>query len=244
MHSSFYERVVPPQFSAPDDDRLMWSLCQKFAVEGNTDEEPNGHYYLTPKGMERVAREVITTHFGWTGSKREMYLRDNLPKVWAYHDILNEGFVDVAKGPVILKSLLGSTELNNGLQLQVGEENMPAAKQSPLSLHQYRPDPELQPWAAKPSAAELNKKKSKIDKAFSPQKGAHFGYERVVPPQYAQASDDRLMHSLITQYALEGNTGGQPNGHFYMTRDASMRACDEVVDTHYGFKGQQKHQMV
>jgi len=57
-----------------------------------------------------------------------MFLRDNLPKVWAYHDVLNEGFVDVAKGPVILKSLIGNVELNNGLQLQVAEENMPSDK--------------------------------------------------------------------------------------------------------------------
>jgi len=59
--------VAPPQFQNSDDDRLMWSLCQKFAIEGNTDENPNGHFYLTPKGIERVAREVIGTHYGWTG---------------------------------------------------------------------------------------------------------------------------------------------------------------------------------
>lgn len=106
----------------------MWSLCEKFAVEGNTDEKPNGHFYLTPKGMERVAREVIQTHYGWYGEKRERYLRDNLPRIWAYHDILNEGFVDVAKGPVILKSLIGNEVLNNGLQLQVGEENIPSER--------------------------------------------------------------------------------------------------------------------
>ena len=85
---------------------------------------PNGHFYMTPSGMERVAREVITTHYGWTGNKREFFLRDNLPRIWAYHDVLNEGFVDVAKGPVILKSLIGDVDLNNGLQLQVAEENI------------------------------------------------------------------------------------------------------------------------
>jgi hypothetical protein len=86
-----------------------------YSIEGNTDDKPNGHFYLTPSGMEKVAREVITTHFGWSGNKREFYLRDNLPRIWAYHDILSEGFVDVAKGPVILKTLLGDVELNNGL---------------------------------------------------------------------------------------------------------------------------------
>lgn len=48
----------------------MWSLIMKYAVEGNLANEPNGHFYLTPKGMESVAREVIGTHFGWTGNKK------------------------------------------------------------------------------------------------------------------------------------------------------------------------------
>lgn len=45
------------------------------------------------------------------------------------------------------------------------------------------------------------------------------------------------MHSLISKYALEGNTGGKPNGHFYMTKDATSRVTDEVVNTHLGFNG-------
>jgi hypothetical protein len=113
--SAFYERVVPANYDGKDDDRLMWSLIEKFAVEGNTEGTPNGHFYLTPKGLEKVAREVITVHYGWNGNKREFFLRDNLPKLWAYHDILNEGFIDVQKGPVLLKSLLGDVELNNKL---------------------------------------------------------------------------------------------------------------------------------
>ena len=115
--SSFYNRKTPEHFSTTADDRLMWSIIQKFSVEGNTNGSPNGHFYLTPKGMEQVAREVVQTHYGWTGNKREFYLRDNLPRIWAYHDILNEGFVDASNGPVILKSLIGDAELNNGLQL-------------------------------------------------------------------------------------------------------------------------------
>lgn len=219
----------------------MWSLIKQYAVEGNTNDEPNGHFYLTAKGMENVAREVISTHYGWSGNKREFFLRDNLPKLWAHHDVLNEGFIDVAKGPVILKSLVGDVELNNGLQLQVGEDNM---RSEPVqALSQYRPNPVQSPWAEKPEPALL-KTPSKIENAFAVPLNGHASYTRVIPQQFQESSDDRLMWSLISQYALEGNTNGQPNGHFYMTKELTEKACDEVISTHYKFEGQKKHQMV
>lgn len=65
-----------------------------------------------------------------------------------------------------------------------------------------------------------------------------------MPPHYANSGDDRLMNSLITTYALEGNTDGKPNGHFYMTKSGTKKACDEVIDTHYGFRGGKKQQAV
>jgi len=52
------------------------------------------------------------------------------------------------------------------------------------------------------------------------------------------------MHSLITQYALEGRTDGKPNGHFYMTKDLIEKATDEVVGTHYKYDGDKKNQKV
>ena len=245
IDSAYYNRVVPQIFGGKEDDRLMWSLIMQYAVEGNTKDHPNGHFYLTARGMESVAREVITTHYGWTGNKREFFLRDNLPKLWAYHDVLNEGFIDVAKGAVILKSLVGDVELNNGLQLQVGEDNMQGEARHPAqSLSQFRPNPIQSPWAVKPDPVDLNKKPSKIEKAFTVQEHGHPYYNRVVPLHFQGPNDDRLMHSLITQYALEGNTNGQPNGHFYMTKELTEKACDEVIGTHYQFDGDKKHKMV
>lgn len=61
-----------------------------------------------------------------------------------------------------------------------------------------------------------------------------------MPQHFAEGADDLLMRSLITKYALEGNTDDKPNGHFYVTKSAAAEACDEVVDTHFGYKGQKK----
>lgn len=69
--TSFYERNVPENFSAGSDDLLMKSLLTKYTLEGRTNDQPNGQFYLTKKDAERVAKEVVGTHFGWKGDKRD-----------------------------------------------------------------------------------------------------------------------------------------------------------------------------
>jgi hypothetical protein len=77
----------------------------------------------------------------------------------------------------------------------------------------FRPDPVQSPWSVK---AE-EKKTTKITDGFSAFV-EYEGYERTVPAIYDTEGDDRLMHSLIKNYATEGNTGGVGNGKFYLTR--------------------------
>lgn len=87
-------------------------------------------------------------------------------------------------------------------------------------------------------------KPSKIDNAYTPNSHTVEEYEREVPERFSEVKDDRLMHSLITKYSLEGRTDDKPNGHFYMTKDAMQKATDEVIGTHYQFSGQRKENMV
>ena len=77
---------------------------------------------MTKDGAESVAKEVIGTHFGWTGDKKDEYVKEKIGEYWPNHDVLNEGFIPVAKGPVLLKSVVGEVELNNKLQLQTKED--------------------------------------------------------------------------------------------------------------------------
>lgn len=37
-------------------------------------------------------------------------------------------------------------------------------------------------------------------------------YDRVIPKRFTAEGDDRLMNSLISAYAIEGNDEGTPNG--------------------------------
>jgi len=45
------------------------------------------------------------------------------------------------------------------------------------------------------------------------------------------------MRSLISKYALEGQTAGKPNGNFYLNRKGFDEVAKEVVKTHLGRVG-------
>jgi hypothetical protein len=57
-----YDRKVPEIYTGAGDDKLMESLIQKYAVEGNTNGVPNGEFFMTRTGLNAVAKEVIGTH--------------------------------------------------------------------------------------------------------------------------------------------------------------------------------------
>ena len=58
-------------------------------------------------------------------------------------------------------------------------------------------------------------------------------YERVLPVQFADSSDDLFMRSMIMNYAREGkNEDGSPNGVFTMTEAQTRGASAEVLGTH------------
>jgi len=78
-------------FTAEGDDRLMNSLISKYSVEGNSDGQPNGNFMLDLPGAYAVSHEVVGTHFGFTGSKRDSYVADRLPAIWSNIDVNGDG---------------------------------------------------------------------------------------------------------------------------------------------------------
>ena len=98
----------------------------------------------------------------------------------------------------------------------------------------FRPNPVQSPWAATPAPAAP----TKIDGGFKSWMVGHKpDYERITPDVYGTEADDRLMNSLISKYATEGNTAGAPNGKFYLERKDAMDVASEVAETHLGLKG-------
>ena len=99
----------------------------------------------------------------------------------------------------------------------------------------FRPDPSRSPWAIKADPAP----KSPITGAFEPWESGSGYYDRVVPDRFSEGSDDLLMRSLITTYALEGKgEDGQPNGKFFLRYKDGEKVATEVIQTHLGYTGE------
>lgn len=45
-----------------------------------------------------------------------------MPDIWKNIDVNNDGVIDVQKGAVMLRMLVGDSEVANGLQLQTNED--------------------------------------------------------------------------------------------------------------------------
>lgn len=74
-----------------------------------------------------------------SGEALDAYANSKVPKLWAHFDVLNEGFLDVAKVPSLLKMLVGEVEVNNALTVQLDSS----------SDLMYRPNIVQSPWAEK-----------------------------------------------------------------------------------------------
>jgi hypothetical protein len=78
----------------------------------------------------------------------------------------------------------------------------------------FRPNGKQSPWSAKAPDAPSGIVKTGYQPA---DKGAIF-YNRVIPSNFSQDSDDKLMRSLISKYAIEGRTDDLPNGTFVLSK--------------------------
>ena len=60
------------------------------------------------------------------------------------------------------------------------------------------------------------------------------GYSRVVPVQYREMRDDRLMNSMVGKYAREAVVEGRMTGHMFLNEADARAASDEVIANHKG----------
>lgn len=71
---------------------------------------------MTKDLTHQAANEVVETHLGFHGEKRDSYIGERLDALWNHHDVLHEGFIEVDKAAVLLRSLIGEVESQIGLQ--------------------------------------------------------------------------------------------------------------------------------
>ena len=58
------------------------------------------------------------------------------------------------------------------------------------------------------------------------------GYHRIVPNQYREMRDDRLMNSLISNYAREVKRDGRLTGQMFLNKEDAKSVADEVEKSH------------
>jgi hypothetical protein len=92
----------------------MRSLIKTYAIE-NRDKagNPSGDFILDRKGAQKVAEEVVGTHFQFTGDAKFDFLKSKFPALWKHYDVNDQGFLVVSKMPQFLKQLIGDVEVNN-----------------------------------------------------------------------------------------------------------------------------------
>jgi hypothetical protein len=61
------------------------------------------------------------------------------------------------------------------------------------------------------------------------------GYKRDMPERFTAERDDRLMNSMIKNYAREITNDGAKTGHFFLNHDDALAASQEVTETHMGW---------
>ena len=69
----------------------MNSLISRYSIEGNDNGTPTGNFSLDLAGAYSVSNEVVGTHFGFTGAKRDSYVQERLPAIWANIDVNKTG---------------------------------------------------------------------------------------------------------------------------------------------------------
>ena len=111
-----YMRDIPDRFETESDDRLMHSMYNQYATEGQKNGLPDGNFWLTEADARRAALEVVGTHLHLKGKDAESYVQGLFPALWQRFDVNEEGKIEIDRAPVFLRQICGNAEACVGLQ--------------------------------------------------------------------------------------------------------------------------------
>jgi len=116
-----YTRLIPTEFVAERDDRLMHSLVTKYAREVVKNGKNTGELFCNKADALAVSTEVVGTHLGYKGDKAKAYLNGEgddeenaiFNNTWNHFDVNKDGLIEVERMPQFLRFILGnSLEVN------------------------------------------------------------------------------------------------------------------------------------
>ena len=111
-----YMRDIPDRFETESDDRLMHSMYNQYATEGQKDGLPDGNFWLTKADAKRASMEVVGTHLHLKGKDAETYVNGIFPALWDRYDVNEDGKIEIDRSPVFLRQVCGSAEACVALQ--------------------------------------------------------------------------------------------------------------------------------
>jgi hypothetical protein len=111
---------VPGNFAAGNDksDMLMNSLISEYSIEGRDKKTntPNGHYYIDKHGMETVSRAAMKQNLDDVKENGlDKLVADRFPSLWEKADVNKDGFVEVERAPMFVRTMVGEVEAGEGL---------------------------------------------------------------------------------------------------------------------------------
>ena len=77
-----YMRDIPDRFETESDDRLMHSMYNQYATEGQKNGLPDGNFWLTEADARRAALEIVGTHLHLKGKDADSYVKGIFPALW------------------------------------------------------------------------------------------------------------------------------------------------------------------
>jgi hypothetical protein len=112
-----YKRSVPERFSKSNDDLLMRSLYENYALEQkDANGNPSGRFYLDRPAAKAASVEVAQTHmFGGNKDKAYEFVAAKFEDVFGHFDVNKDNLIEIERMPQFLRYLLGNS-LEIGLQ--------------------------------------------------------------------------------------------------------------------------------
>ena len=95
----------------------MNSLIDEYSIEGKDKKTktPNGHYYIDKHGMEMVSRAAMKQNLDIKDAEVSKLVKERFPSLWEDADVNKDGFVEVERAPVFVRTMVGEVEAAEGL---------------------------------------------------------------------------------------------------------------------------------
>ena len=113
LNGEGYERVVPANYAADNDDIFMRSMIENYALEQKTKAgAPSGKFWMNEAGTRAAAAEVLANNVHMKAADIPKYLDTYFAKAWGHFDVNRVGKVEVVKMPMFMRFLASDQYLS------------------------------------------------------------------------------------------------------------------------------------